>query len=59
MRATFFALTSLALSLAQVASATPLEKRAVAYYDPNANGGSMLDSVGGGLGEPLNVRIFQ
>lgn len=33
-----------------------LQKRAVAYYSPAAGGGSILDSVGGGLGEPLNVR---
>ncbi|TFK52163.1 hypothetical protein OE88DRAFT_1627796 [Heliocybe sulcata] len=29
----------------------------VEYYDPNLNGGSLLDSVGNGLGEPLNVII--
>jgi len=32
-------------------------KRAVAFFDPTANGGSMLDNAGGGLGEPLNVII--
>ncbi|KAL5524115.1 hypothetical protein ACEPAG_8288 [Sanghuangporus baumii] len=34
-----------------------LQKRAVAYVDPAAGGGSMLDSTGNGLGEPLNVII--
>ena len=34
-----------------------LQKRAVAYFDPLAGGGSMLDSTGNGLGEPLNVRL--
>ncbi|KAF8626915.1 hypothetical protein AX15_004629 [Amanita polypyramis BW_CC] len=29
----------------------------VDFYNPTAAGGSMLDSVGGGLGEPLNVII--
>ncbi|KZT28397.1 hypothetical protein NEOLEDRAFT_1129796 [Neolentinus lepideus HHB14362 ss-1] len=29
----------------------------VEYFNPNLNGGSMLDNVGGGLGEPLNVII--
>lgn len=32
-------------------------KRAVSFFDPNAGGGSMLDSVGGDLGEPLNVSL--
>ena len=32
-------------------------KRTVSFFDPNAGGGSMLDSVGGGLGEPLNVSL--
>lgn len=42
----------------QTVSAITLEKRAVDYYDPTANGGSMLDKVGDtGLGEPLNVII--
>lgn len=31
--------------------------RSVAYYDPAAGGGSMLDNAGDGLGEPLNVRF--
>lgn len=33
-------------------------ERAVAYYDPNANGGSMLDDAGSGGGEPLNVSLI-
>ena len=33
-----------------------LLKRAVAYYDPAAGGGSMLTDSGNGFGEPLNVR---
>ncbi|EGO00163.1 hypothetical protein SERLA73DRAFT_160150 [Serpula lacrymans var. lacrymans S7.3] len=37
--------------------ATSLSKRGVDYYDPNANGGSMLDNAGDGYGEPLNVII--
>jgi len=37
--------------------ANGMQKRAVAYYDPTANGGSMLDNAGDGLGEPLNVII--
>ncbi|KAJ7287711.1 hypothetical protein C8J57DRAFT_593861 [Mycena rebaudengoi] len=35
----------------------PLDKRAVDFIDPGLGGGSMLDNVGGGLGEPLNVII--
>lgn len=31
--------------------------RGVAYYDPTAGGGSMLDNAGDGYGEPLNVRF--
>ncbi|KAL5506945.1 hypothetical protein ACEPAH_6401 [Sanghuangporus vaninii] len=34
-----------------------LQKRAVAYVDPATGGGSMLDSTGNGLGEPMNVII--
>lgn len=42
-----------------VPSQTPtLVERAVAYYDPNANGGSMLDDAGSGGGEPLNVSLI-
>jgi hypothetical protein len=32
-------------------------RRSVAYYNPTAGGGSMLDDAGDGLGEPLNVRF--
>ncbi|KAG6820885.1 hypothetical protein H0H93_010229 [Arthromyces matolae] len=34
-----------------------LQKRAVDYFNPTTNGGSLLDNAGGGLGEPLNVII--
>lgn len=47
-----------ALFLAQVAVSTPLEKRAVAYYAPSANGGSQLDLAAAPLGEPMNVRVL-
>ncbi|KAF7321099.1 hypothetical protein HMN09_00197600 [Mycena chlorophos] len=36
---------------------TPLATKGVAFYDPNSNGGSMLDNAGDGYGEPLNVII--
>ncbi|KAF7976859.1 hypothetical protein HWV62_5576 [Athelia sp. TMB] len=49
---TFVFAAQVSLSLAST-----VQKRAVAYYDPSANGGSMLDNAGGGLGEPLNVII--
>lgn len=46
----------IALSTASSVSASAVHaKRAVAFFSPNANGGSELDNVGGGLGEPLNV----
>ncbi|KAK0438332.1 uncharacterized protein EV420DRAFT_1623280 [Desarmillaria tabescens] len=35
----------------------PIQPGSVDFYDPNLNGGSMLDNAGGGLGEPLNVII--
>ncbi|PPQ65019.1 hypothetical protein CVT26_015728 [Gymnopilus dilepis] len=35
----------------------PLEKRAVAFFNPAAGGGSMLDSAAPPLGEPLNVIV--
>nr|GAT49656.1 predicted protein [Mycena chlorophos] len=35
----------------------PLATKGVAFYDPNSNGGSMLDNAGDGYGEPLNVII--
>ncbi|KAH8119601.1 hypothetical protein DFH11DRAFT_455397 [Phellopilus nigrolimitatus] len=43
--------------LIKSAEANALQKRAVAYYDPAAGGGSMLDNSGYGFGEPLNVII--
>ena len=30
-------------------------RQGVAYYNPTAGGGSMLDNAGDGYGEPLNV----
>ena len=58
-----YALRSLGIALLAAAlrvSAGPLAKRAVAYYDPAANGGSMLTQVENStLGEPLNVRRSQ
>ena len=33
----------------------PLNKRAVAFFDPIVGGGSWLDNAGSGGGEPLNV----
>ncbi|KZT18150.1 hypothetical protein NEOLEDRAFT_1143771 [Neolentinus lepideus HHB14362 ss-1] len=50
-------LNLLALALVPFAFATPLAKRAVAYYAPTAGGGSELDNAGSGGGEPLNVII--
>lgn len=46
------------LATALRASASPLVKRAAAYYNPADNGGSMLTQVENStLGEPLNVRV--
>lgn len=42
--------------LCTAANAATLQERATAFFSPLANGGSMLDDAGGGLGEPLNVR---
>ncbi|KZT18505.1 hypothetical protein NEOLEDRAFT_1184215 [Neolentinus lepideus HHB14362 ss-1] len=50
-------LNLLVLALFPFALATPLAKRAVAYYAPSAGGGSELDDAGSGGGEPLNVII--
>ncbi|KAI0051849.1 hypothetical protein FA95DRAFT_1554094 [Auriscalpium vulgare] len=47
----------LALTYAQLVYSGTLQRRAVAFFNPNDGGGSELDSVGGGLGEPLNVII--
>ena len=44
-----------ALTLSAGVLASSLKKRAAAYYDPAAGGGSILDQSAG-LGEPLNVR---
>ncbi|CAA7259272.1 unnamed protein product [Cyclocybe aegerita] len=38
-------------------AADSLQKRAVAFYDPNVGGGSMLNNAGSGGGEPLNVIV--
>ncbi|EJD03376.1 uncharacterized protein FOMMEDRAFT_123671 [Fomitiporia mediterranea MF3/22] len=45
------------LSLPSPTAAGPLQKEAVAYYDPAAGGGSMINNAGYGFGEPLNVII--
>ncbi|KAJ7925154.1 hypothetical protein B0H13DRAFT_2572878 [Mycena leptocephala] len=50
------------VGLAALTLAVPHNKRAVAFFNPNLNGGSMLDDASGGtsssdLGEPLNVII--
>ncbi|KAF7298194.1 PPM-type phosphatase domain-containing protein [Mycena chlorophos] len=50
------------IALVPLVFALPPTKRAVAYYDPTANGGAMLTDASGGssasdLGEPLNVII--
>ena len=37
------------------AMATPLMKRASAFFNPVQGGGSWLDNAGDGFGEPLNV----
>ncbi|KAJ6557185.1 hypothetical protein B0H10DRAFT_2120998 [Mycena sp. CBHHK59/15] len=50
-------LVSQTLVASALAVAVPHNKRAVDFFNPTANGGSMLDDAGGGLGEPLNVII--
>ncbi|KAJ7188399.1 hypothetical protein C8R46DRAFT_1205554 [Mycena filopes] len=52
------------LSLGTLAFVVPTTKRAVDFFNPTSNGGSMLDDASGGsnvtgldLGEPLNVII--
>ena len=42
-------------ALLSLVGTSSLEKRAVAFFAPNANGGTELDDAGDGLGEPLNV----
>jgi len=44
-------------ALSALSLAATIQKRAVPYYNPSANGGSMLDNAGDGFGEPLNVII--
>ncbi|KZO96324.1 hypothetical protein CALVIDRAFT_113071 [Calocera viscosa TUFC12733] len=51
-----FSRLALALTAVGAALAAPT-KRAVAYYNPNNGGGSEVDIVSAGLGEPLNVII--
>ncbi|KAJ7124882.1 hypothetical protein C8R44DRAFT_840156 [Mycena epipterygia] len=58
----FISVFLLAPMLATSTLAVPYVKRATAFFNPNANGGSMLDDADGGfggsdLGEPLNVII--
>jgi len=50
-------LLALCLATIQTASATPLEKRVTDFFSPAAGGGSELDIVSPGLGEPMNVII--
>ncbi|KAJ7042953.1 hypothetical protein C8F04DRAFT_1075381 [Mycena alexandri] len=45
------------ITLGIQALSTVFTSRAVAFYNPTLNGGSMLDNAGGGGGEPLNVII--
>lgn len=55
------AVLSVLLAQAVFSFAVPTEslvERAVAYYNPYDNGGSMLDDAGSGGGEPLNVSCF-
>ncbi|KAF5320984.1 hypothetical protein D9619_001416 [Psilocybe cf. subviscida] len=56
LKQTLITLVALALG----ATSSPLEKRssaAVAFFNPAAGGGSMLDVAGVGVGEPMNVII--
>ncbi|TFY65741.1 hypothetical protein EVG20_g5358 [Dentipellis fragilis] len=46
-----------ALLCAQAAFGLTISKRATAYFNPTANGGSLLNNAGNGLGEPLNVIV--
>ncbi|KAJ7497154.1 hypothetical protein FB451DRAFT_218913 [Mycena latifolia] len=59
----FLSVVLLAQVLVTLTVAVPHTKRAVAFFDPNAKGGSMLDDANGGtggsdLGEPLNAIGF-
>ncbi|KAJ7161049.1 hypothetical protein C8R46DRAFT_1353713 [Mycena filopes] len=49
------ALEFIALGLRAISTVFP--SRPVAFYNPNLNGGSMLNNAGDGAGEPLNVII--
>lgn len=48
--------TATLLSLFRLGSALSV-RQGMAYYNPTAGGGSMLDNAGNGYGEPLNVRF--
>ncbi|KAJ6593765.1 hypothetical protein B0H19DRAFT_34004 [Mycena capillaripes] len=57
-----FISSTFVLGLATLTLAVPQTKRAVTFFNPTMNGGSMLDDASGGsssadLGEPLNVII--
>ena len=39
------------------AVASPMMKRATAFFNPVNGGGSWLDNAGDGFGEPLNVSV--
>lgn len=52
-----FAIFPLFFAVFVFVSASALERRAIAFFAPNANGGTELDDAGGGLGEPLNVSL--
>lgn len=52
-----FAFRPLLAAVLAFVSASAIERRATAFFAPNANGGSELDNAGGGLGEPLNVSL--
>lgn len=52
-----FAIFPLFFAVFAFVSASALERRAIAFFAPNANGGTELDDAGGGLGEPLNVSL--
>lgn len=57
MRTSLSVAVFLSVYLQSATAVSSFAKRAVAYYDPRVNGGSMLDvATSDGLGEPLNVR---
>ena len=51
-----FALAGALFGASVVLGGATHQKRAAAYFDPAAGGGSMFADAGNGLGEPLNVR---